>query len=140
MLATPHWPAFNAALNALAAVLLAFGFAAIRRGNMRRHRALMLSAFTVSVVFLVSYLAYHARAGTVRFQGQGLARTFYFALLLSHTVLAAVVPVLAIVTLSRGLRARYDSHRRIARWTLPIWFYVSVTGVGVYLMLYHLYR
>lgn len=128
----------NAFLNAGAAALLVWGWVLIRRGKKQEHRRAMLGAFGLSVLFLVSYLFYHAQVGSVRFQGQGLIRTVYFAVLLSHTVLAAAVPPLAVVTLSRGLAGRFDRHRRIARWTLPIWLYVSVTGVAVYLMLYHL--
>ena len=131
-------PALNAALNGAAAVLLAWGFTLIRRGRRRAHRNVMLAAFTVSALFLVSYVVYHAQAGVVRFARAGSVRTVYFAILITHTLLAAAVPPLAIVTLWRGLRARYDRHRAIARWTLPIWLYVSVTGVVVYLMLYHL--
>jgi uncharacterized membrane protein YozB (DUF420 family) len=98
----------------------------------------MLAAFTVSVLFLVSYLVYHAQVGSVRFQKTGAIRAIYLSILLTHTVLAAAVPPLAIVTLSRALKERYDRHRRIARWTLPIWLYVSVTGVVVYWMLYRM--
>ena len=130
-------PALNAALNATAAVLLVIGFVLIRRGEWRKHRAVMLCAFTVSVAFLVSYLIYHARVGTVRFGHTGAIRTAYLGILLTHTVLATAVPILAVITLTRGLRGRIAYHRRIARWTLPIWLYVSITGVVVYVMLYH---
>jgi len=99
----------------------------------------MGSAFFVSILFLISYLTYHYHAGTTRFTGQGIVRIIYFSILLSHTILAAIVPVLAILTLRRALQGRYEKHRRIARWTLPLWLYVSVTGVVVYVMLYHLY-
>lgn len=132
-------PTVNAALNATAAVLLTAGYILIRRRRINAHRACMIAAFAVSVLFLVSYLTYHAQAGSRRFQGVGPIRTVYFTVLLSHTLLAAIVPVLAIVTLARGLRGRYDRHVRIARWTLPIWLYVSATGVVVYLMLYRMY-
>jgi len=132
-------PAVNAALNATAAILLITGYLLIRRGRMRQHRAVMLTAFGTSILFLISYLVYHAHIGSKPFPGQGWARPVYFAILLSHTALAATVPVLALITLSRGLSARYDRHRKIARWTLPIWLYVSVTGVVVYFMLYQLY-
>jgi uncharacterized membrane protein YozB (DUF420 family) len=132
-------PALNATLNAIAAVLLVVGYVLIRRGRWRQHRAVMLTAFCTSVLFLVSYLTYHAHAGSKHFPGQGSVRVVYFAILLTHTFLAATVPFLALITLSRGLSARYDRHRAIARWTLPIWLYVSVTGVIVYLMLYRLY-
>ena len=133
-------PALNATLNGTAAVLLVAGFALIRSGARRAHAVCMGAAFTVSVAFLVSYLAYHAKAGSVRFQGEGWIRPVYFGILLTHTVLAAAVPPLALVTLTRGLRDRIPSHRRIARWTLPVWLYVSVTGVVIYAMLYHVYR
>jgi uncharacterized membrane protein YozB (DUF420 family) len=132
-------PAVNATLNATAAVLLTIGYLFIRRGRIAQHRAVMIAAFTTSVLFLISYLVYHAQAGSKPFPGGGTIRLVYFAILLTHTVLAATVPVLAIITLSRGLSARYDRHRAIARWTLPIWLYVSVTGVVVYFMLYQLY-
>ncbi len=132
-------PAVNATLNATAAVLLVIGYALIRRGRIAQHRAVMLAAFGTSLLFLTSYLVYHAHAGSKPFQGQGPIRQVYFAILLTHTILAAAVPVLALVTLWRGLAARYDRHRAIARWTLPIWLYVSVTGVVVYFMLYRLY-
>ena len=131
-------PSVNAFLNATAAVLLVWGFLLIRRKRIAQHRRVMISAFCVSCTFLVCYLVYHAQVGSVRFQGKGPIRTVYFAILITHTVLAAAVPVLAIITLRRGLAARFDRHRAIARWTLPIWLYVSVTGVVVYVMLYHL--
>jgi putative membrane protein len=131
-------PALNAALNAAAAVALLIGFWLIRRGRWRAHRAAMITALVLSSAFLTSYLVYHAHVGSVRFQGQGWVRTLYLSILATHTVLAAGVPVLAIVTLTRALRRRFDRHRAIARWTLPIWLYVSVTGVVVYWMLYRL--
>lgn len=131
-------PALNAGLNATSAVLLIIGYRLIRRGKNEAHRRVMLAAFTVSVLFLISYLIYHYQVGSVRFQKTGAIRTLYLGILLTHTVLAAAVPFLAVITLSKGLRGRYDSHRRIARWTLPIWLYVSITGVIVYLMLYQL--
>ncbi len=133
------FPALNAILNGTSAVLIATGRALIRRGKMAAHRACMIAAVICSSAFLVSYLWYHAHVGSVRFQGQGAARPVYFAILISHTLLAAVVVPLVIVTLVRGLRARFDRHRAIARWTYPIWLYVSVTGVVIYVMLYHLY-
>lgn len=129
-------PTLNAALNSLAATLLAAGYLMIRQGRVEAHRACMLSAFATSTLFLVSYLVYHAKVGSVPFTGQGAIRVMYFAILISHIVLAAVVLPLALVTLSRGLKGRFESHRRIARWTLPVWLYVSITGVIVYLMLY----
>ncbi|HUP23041.1 MAG TPA: DUF420 domain-containing protein [Thermoanaerobaculia bacterium] len=131
-------PAINASLNALAGLLLVVGFVFIRRRQIQQHRACMLAAFSCSVLFLISYLVYHAQVGSVRFQGTGAIRTVYFSILISHTILAAAVPPLALVTLVRALRARYDRHRAIARVTLPIWLYVSVTGVIVYWMLYRL--
>jgi uncharacterized membrane protein YozB (DUF420 family) len=131
-------PAVNATLNATAAVLLVWGWTLIRRRRIVEHRRLMIAAFCVSVLFLISYLVYHSEAGSVRFQRTGTIRTVYLTILATHTVLAAIVPVLAVLTLARGLRGRYDKHRRIARWTLPIWLYVSVTGVVVYWMLYRL--
>jgi uncharacterized membrane protein YozB (DUF420 family) len=131
-------PAVNAVLNATCAVLLIIGYVLIRRGRWRQHRAVMLAAFSTSILFLISYLTYHAHAGSKHFPGMGAARVFYFSILLTHTVLAAAIVPLAIITLSRGLSARYDRHRAIARWTLPIWLYVSVTGVVVYWMLYRI--
>jgi putative membrane protein len=131
-------PAVNATLNAAAAVLLVWGWTLIRRRRIAQHRRVMIAAFCVSVLFLISYLVYHFEVGSVRFQRTGTIRTVYLTILATHTVLAAIVPVLAVLTLIRGLRGRYDNHRRIARWTLPIWLYVSVTGVVVYWMLYRL--
>lgn len=129
-------PHVNALLNGAAAALLVTGWILIRRGRRAAHRRAMLAAFGCSALFLVCYLVYHFEAGSVRFPGTGTARTVYLAVLLTHTVLAAAVPVLALVTLSRALAAKFDRHRTIARWTLPIWLYVSVTGVVVYWMLY----
>ena len=131
-------PAVNAALNATAAVLLVWGYSLIRRRRIATHRKVMLTAFATSCLFLVCYLVYHAQVGSVRFQRPGPVRTVYLSILATHTVLAAAVPVLAIITLSRALRQKFDRHRKIARWTLPIWLYVSVTGVVVYVMLYHM--
>ena len=111
----------------------------IRRRRIQAHRACMLSAFFVSTAFLISYVTYHIRVGNVLFQGQGWIRPVYFTLLISHVTLAIVILPLALITLSRALREQFDRHRRIARWTLPLWLYVSVTGVIVYVMLYHLY-
>jgi len=135
---TPMLPTINAALNATAAVLLIWGYMLIRRKSVETHRKVMQTAFVVSCLFLVCYLIYHAQVGSVRFPRTGVLRTVYLSILTSHTILAALVPVLAIITLRRGRAARFDQHRRIARWTLPVWLYVSVTGVVVYLMLYHL--
>jgi uncharacterized membrane protein YozB (DUF420 family) len=131
-------PAVNASLNALAAVLLVVGWVLIRNQRRTAHRNVMIAALTCSVLFLVSYLYYHAQVGSVRFQGTGPARTFYFTILLTHTILAAAVPILAVLTVWRAYRQRWDRHVRIARWTLPIWLYVSVTGVIVYWMLYRM--
>jgi uncharacterized membrane protein YozB (DUF420 family) len=131
-------PAVNAFLNATSGVLLTIGYLLIRRGRWRQHRAVMLSAFGASVLFLISYVIYHANAGSRRFPGTGAIRTVYFVILITHVILAAAIVPLALVTLSRGLRERFDRHVRIARWTLPIWLYVSVTGVIVYLMLYQI--
>jgi uncharacterized membrane protein YozB (DUF420 family) len=129
-------PAINATLNAIAAVLLTVGFMLIRQKRIDAHRKVMLTAFGVSVVFLICYLVYHAQAGVNYYQHTGPIRTVYLTILFTHTTLAVIVPVLAIITLSRGLRGNFKRHRAIAKWTLPIWMYVSVTGVIVYLMLY----
>lgn len=131
-------PALNATLNATSAVLLISGYLFIRRGHVRRHRACMIAACVVSALFLVSYVIYHANVGSKPFPGQGPIRAVYFVILLTHIVLAAAVVPLVLITLARGLRARFDRHVAIARWTLPIWLYVSVTGVLVYLMLYRM--
>jgi uncharacterized membrane protein YozB (DUF420 family) len=131
-------PELNATLNAIAAVLLVIGNVLVRRGYVQYHRRVMLAAFTTSALFLVSYVIYHANAGSRPFQGQGPIRAVYFTILITHVILAAAIVPLALITLSYGLRARFDSHVRIARWTLPIWLYVSVTGVVVYVMLYRL--
>ena len=131
-------PSVNAALNATAAVLLVWGYTLIRRKRVQTHRKVMLAAFATSSLFLICYVIYHAQVGSVRFAKTGSIRTVYLSILATHTLLAATVPVLAVITLSRGLKERFDKHRKIARWTLPIWLYVSVTGVVVYLMLYHM--
>jgi uncharacterized membrane protein YozB (DUF420 family) len=131
--------ALNASLNGTAAVLLAGGYVAIRNGKMKVHKAFMIAAFSVSTVFLVSYLIYHYRVGHVAFQGQGWIRPVYFALLLSHTLLAIVIVPMIVMTLRRAWLEKFDRHRIIARWTLPLWFYVSVTGVIVYLLVYQIY-
>lgn len=132
-------PTLNATLNAASAVLLLFAYAAIRRRAIERHRRLMLATASTSAVFLVSYLVYHAQVGSVRFTGQGGIRKVYFAILISHTILAAVIVPMVLRTLYLGLKRRDESHRRLARWTFPLWLYVSVTGVIIYVMLYHLY-
>jgi uncharacterized membrane protein YozB (DUF420 family) len=129
-------PKLNAMLNATAAVLLVCAYILIRRGHREAHKRVMLAAFTVSVLFLISYLTYHAQVGSVHYPHSGTIRSVYLTILFTHTVLAAAVPVLAIITLQRGLRGNFVRHKAIARWTLPIWLYVSVTGVVVYLMLY----
>lgn len=134
----PYFPAVDATLNAASAVLLACGFFFIRHKNVRAHKACMLSALATSVLFLACYLTYHYFHGVTRFPGHGFIRSFYLALLGSHTVLAIVIVPLVLTTLYRAWRQRFDQHRRIARWTLPLWLYVSVTGVAVYWMLYHL--
>jgi len=131
--------ALNADLNATSAILLSTGYIMIRRGRILAHKFCMGLAFASSTVFLVSYVLYHAKVGSVPFRGQGWIRPVYFTLLASHTVLAAAIVPLAVITLSRALREQFDRHKRIARWTLPLWLYVSVTGVVVYFLLYHLY-
>jgi putative membrane protein len=131
-------PTLNAVLNATAAALLLLGFILIKRGRREAHRRAMLGALACSALFLVSYLTYHYQVGSVRFQGQGFIRTIYFAVLLSHTVLAVVIVPLVLVTFTRAHNQRFDEHRRIARITFPLWGYVSVTGVIVYWMLYRL--
>ena len=131
-------PVLNAALNSLSAVFLLAGFLFIKSHNQNAHRICMLSAFGCSMLFLISYLIYHYQVGSVPFRGQGWIRPVYFSVLLTHTILATAVVPLALVTLTRALRERFDAHRRVARWTFPIWLYVSVTGVIVYWMLYRL--
>jgi uncharacterized membrane protein YozB (DUF420 family) len=131
--------ALNACLNGTSAVLLACGYVAIRKRKIAVHKAFMISAFTVSSVFLISYLWYHYRVGHVAFQGRGWIRPVYFVLLGTHTILAMVIVPLILITLRRAWFQRFDRHRIIARWTLPLWFYVSVTGVIVYLMVYQIY-
>jgi putative membrane protein len=132
-------PALNALLNSSSAVFLTAGYVQVRRHRISSHRACMFVAFACSILFLASYVIYHLHAGVVHFMGQGWIRPVYFTLLTTHTVLAIVIVPLAIITLSRALTEKFDRHRRIARWTLPIWLYVSVTGVIVYLLLYRLY-
>ncbi len=139
MISISSLPALNATLNATAAMLLIAGFVFIRRRRIHAHRFCMMAAFGVSILFLISYLTYHYNVGDVRFQGTGWIRPAYFTMLISHIALAAAVVPLAIITLRRGLASRFDAHRRIARWTWPIWMYVSVTGVLVYVMVYHIY-
>ncbi len=136
MISIGDLPTLNAVLNGTSAVLLAFGYLFIRRKKVNLHKACMVSAFVTSTLFLVSYLFYHYHAGSKAFPGEGWTRPVYFAILISHVILATVTLPLSIVTLARGLRGRFEKHRSIARWALPIWLYVSVTGVAVYLMLY----
>jgi uncharacterized membrane protein YozB (DUF420 family) len=131
-------PTVNASLNACSTVLLVAGYRYIRQRRIQAHRACMLAAAAVSAVFLCSYLYYHAQVGSVRFTAQGMIRPIYFAILISHIVLAAAIVPLVPMTLWRALRANLTAHRRLARWTLPLWLYVSVTGVVVYVLLYHL--
>ena len=129
-------PAVNASLNAISGVLLVIGYALMRARKIDLHRRVMFGAFAASSLFLVCYVVYHAQVGSVRFTRQGFVRPLYFTILITHVTLAAVVLPLAIVTLSRGLSSKYPQHRRVARWTFPIWLYVSVTGVLVYVLLY----
>jgi len=131
------FPVINASLNGTCAVLLVTGRSLIKRHRVAAHRAVMISAVAVSTLFLISYVYYHLHAGINRFHGQGWSRPVYFSILISHTILAVVIVPLVIITLVRGLRERFDRHRAIARWTYPMWVYVSVTGVIVYFMLYH---
>jgi uncharacterized membrane protein YozB (DUF420 family) len=135
---TPILPTINATLNATAAVLLIWGYTLIRRKRVQTHRKVMTTAFITSCLFLICYLVYHAQVGSVHFPKTGFIRTVYFTILITHTSLAAAVPVLAVITLRRARAGNFARHRAIARWTLPIWLYVSVTGVVVYVMLYHL--
>lgn len=139
LLAVHPLATLNAVLNAIAAVLLVVGWVAIRGGRTKAHRAAMVAAFSVSAIFLVSYLTYHALEGSRPFQGTGIVRPVYFTILISHVVLAAAVPVLAVRMFFLAWKGRFDAHRRLGRVTLPIWLYVSVTGVVIYLMLYHLF-
>lgn len=129
----------NAVLNSIATVLLVIGWICIARGRWRAHRAAMVAAFVVSAVFLVSYLTYHALAGSVPFRGQGAVRPIYFAILVSHVILAAAVPVMALRMFFLAWKGRWDAHRRLGRIAMPVWLYVSVTGVVIYAMLYHLF-
>ena len=138
MISVTQLPDVNAALNSLSAVFLLVGYRFIRLKNQQAHRRCMIAAFSCSMLFLVSYLVYHYQVGSVSFRGQGWIRPVYFTILITHTILATAVVPLALITLIRALRERFDAHRRIARWTFPIWVYVSVTGVIVYGMLYWL--
>jgi len=132
-------PAINATLNAISAALLTTGYLLIRRGQITLHKRCMIAALVSSTLFLTSYVIYHLHTGSRPFGGTGAIRAIYFAILLTHVVLAAVIVPLALITATRGLRSQFDRHVRIARWTLPLWLYVSVTGVVIYLMLYQLY-
>jgi len=136
MISVHDLPAVNASLNALSGILLLLGFTLIHRRRVELHRKVMIAAFATSSLFLICYVVYHAQVGSVPFPRQGFVRPLYFTILITHVILAATVPPLAIITLTRGLRGRYPQHRRIARWTFPIWLYVSVTGVLVYVLLY----
>jgi putative membrane protein len=133
------FPVIDASLNGTSAVLLLVGRGFIKRGRMAAHRATMIAALASSSIFLACYLYYHWHVGSIHFQGQGWSRPVYFSILISHTILAAAIVPMIIITLSRALRERFDRHRAIARWTYPLWMYVSVTGVIVYFMLYHLF-
>ena len=133
---TGDLPTLNALLNLAAATFLIAGYTFIRRGRIDAHRRAMLGACGASTLFLISYVIYHLNVGSVPYTGQGAARAFYFAVLISHIVLAVAIVPLAVITLTHALRARFDRHRRIARWTLPLWLYVSLTGIIVYVMLY----
>jgi len=135
-----YLPAVNATLNGTSAVLLLTGRVLIAKKRIAAHRMVMLATVVTSSLFLISYLVYHSQVGSVHFPGQGWVRPLYFGILLTHTVLAVVIVPMVLVTLARGLRGNYDRHRAIARWTFPLWLYVSVTGVVIYVMLYHLYR
>ena len=139
MLTISDLPALNATLNGIAAILLVTGYLFIKRGRRRQHQWCMLGALATSALFLVSYVTYHLHAGSRPFPGQGPIRLVYFAILITHVILAAVIVPLALLTAVRGLRSQFDKHVRIARWTFPVWVYVSVTGVVIYLMLYELY-
>ena len=131
-------PALNATLNFISFILLVTGYVFIRQKQWQKHRACMIAALVMSGLFLTSYVIYHAQVGSVPFKGTGLIRIVYFAVLIPHVILAAAMVPPVIITVSRGLSAKYDQHRRIARWTLPVWMYVSITGVIVYLMLYRM--
>jgi uncharacterized membrane protein YozB (DUF420 family) len=138
MITVTDLPALNATLNAISTVLLITGWIFIKRGDRRNHRRCMIAALITSTLFLTSYVIYHAQVGSVPFRGTGVIRTIYFMVLIPHVILAAAIVPPVLITASRGLTAKYDKHRRIARWTLPLWLYVSITGVIVYLMLYRM--
>ncbi len=138
MIALSDLPGVNAALNSASALLLATGYLFIRKGRVALHRLCMLSALLTSTLFLASYLIYHYNVGSVPFRGQGWIRVVYFTILISHTILATAIVPLVLITVTRALKGSFERHKRIARWTLPLWFYVSVTGVVVYWMLYRM--
>ena len=138
MITVTDLPALNATLNAISTVLLITGWILIKRGDRRNHRRCMIAALITSTLFLTSYVIYHAQVGSVPFRGTGVIRAIYFMVLIPHVILAAAIVPPVLITASRGLTAKYDKHRRIARWTLPLWLYVSITGVIVYLMLYRM--
>lgn len=138
MISARDLPTLNAILNSVSALLLIWGYTLIRRQRTRQHHRVMIAAFGVSVLFLISYLGYHALVGSVRYRGGGHLRTVYLSILATHTVLAGVVAPMAVITLIQGLRGHYRRHRRIARWTLPVWLYVNVTGVVIYWMLHRM--
>jgi len=139
MISITDLPALNASLNAVSALFLILGYFFIRTKQVNRHRAAMLAAFSTSILFLISYLVYHYHVGSKPFPGQGWIRSVYFMILISHVVLAATIGPLALATLTLAWKERFQTHRRLARWTLPLWLYVSLTGIVVYLMLYQIY-
>ena len=139
MISVHDLPAVNASLNAVSGVLLLCGYLLIRARRIALHRAVMIAAFATSSLFLICYLVYHAQVGSVPFPRHGFVRPIYFTILITHVILAATIVPLALMTASRGLKAQFERHVRIARWTLPLWLYVSVTGVVIYLMLYRMY-
>ena len=132
-------PTLNAILNSISAILLTIGFVFIKQKNREAHRRCMIGAFTTSTLFLISYLVYHYNVGSVKFQGQGAVRTVYFAILLTHTVLAVVIVPLIIAAVVQAIRGKFESHKKITRWAWPLWMYVSVTGVVIYLLLYQIF-
>lgn len=139
MISISQLPTLNAILNSISFVLLIIGFWMISKRKITLHKVFMVSAFVTSILFLISYVIYHAQVGSTRFPGEGAIRPVYFFILISHVLLAAVVPVLAVMTIYRALRKQWFRHTRIAHWTLPIWLYVSITGVIIYWLLYHVY-
>jgi putative membrane protein len=138
MISVTDLPALNATLNGIAAIFLTIGYVCIRTRRIAQHRACMIAAFTTSTLFLISYLIYHAQVGSRPFTGQGAIRVVYFVILITHVILAAAIVPMVLMTMSRGLRNQFARHRAIARWTLPLWLYVSITGVIVYVMLYQM--